>query len=70
LIKLTVDEEISNEDLADRLRKAANNLSPHKKREGSRKFPVPAAKELFEHFDNKMKRTIEDIKKDLDKIFP
>lgn len=69
-IKLTeIVEGTSKADVADQLRKAANEISPIKpERTGSRRFPMRAGREIFEHFDKQFKKTIDDIKADIERI--
>ena len=66
-MKITIDDcSGSKDDIANTLRKAADKLSP--KSNGSKRFKILAGKQIFEHFDNQMKKTIDDIKKDISKI--
>ena len=63
------EENLSNSEIASRLRKAANTLSPIlPERKGSRRFPTVAGKQIFEHFDKLMKDTIDKTKKDIERI--
>jgi len=64
-----IPSDATKESIATELRKAANELAPPKKEStGSRRFPLPAGSQIFEHFDNLMKKTISDLKSDIEKI--
>ena len=60
---------MSVQEIADSLRKAASGIAPFKiESKGSRRFPITAGREIYEHFDKQFKDMINNLKKDIERI--
>lgn len=69
ILKINDANGISKSEIADRLRKAANQISPLKlESTGSKRFPIPAGKQIFEYFDGKFRDMMAELKKEIEKI--
>ena len=69
-MKIIIDDcgELSKAEIADNLRKAASSIAPPNDSSGSKRFKIPAGREIFEYFDGQMKTMIEGLKKDITEI--
>lgn len=68
-MRIVTNKDLSRAEIAEELRKAANQLSPPVvESKGSRRFPLTAGREIYEHFDAKFKDMIDGLKQDIEKI--